>query len=145
MRKTRILVMVALAAMLLALGSAPARACWDEEVGTCSMCNGSGARECNYCNGGTKNCTFCHGSGTVVVSCPGCGGRGFQEGDRCPDCGGSRKVQETCDNCSGTGTTVCGSCEGRGITECFGCSGTGQTVIRKTWNPNCGVDHSEDN
>lgn len=119
----------------------PAMACWVEERGTCRTCNGTGQRSCNYCSGGTKNCGFCRGSGQVSVPCAGCGGGGKVEESPCGDCGGSGKVAETCDNCTGTGKIVCGSCEGSGQAECAFCSGTGETVVRKTWDPNCGVDH----
>lgn len=130
-----------LTAILLFALTVPALACWVEERGPCRTCNGTGWRSCNSCSGGTRNCGFCFGSGQVSVRCGGCGGSGQVADSPCGDCGGSGKVTETCDNCSGTGSIVCVTCEGAGQVECFFCGGTGETVVRKYWDPDCGVDH----
>lgn len=139
--KSTLAALVAL--FLLAVPASPARACWVEETGTCRICGGTGERSCNYCHGGTKNCGFCHGSGSVSVRCSGCGGSGQVGDEACGDCSGEGKVTESCDNCTGTGSIVCGSCDGSGQATCNFCSGTGETVVRKTWDPDCGVDHKK--
>lgn len=95
-----------------------------EEVFTCTGCEGAGAVGCDGCRSagrvtcatcrGAKEvlCTKCNGSGTFVrgqslVDCRSCGGRGSQACALCDDLG-----QIACAGCEGTGQVECVTCRG---------------------------------
>ncbi|CAI5767475.1 protein SSUH2 homolog isoform X2 [Podarcis lilfordi] len=67
----------------------------------CPTCGSTGRSHCSRCNGNSKQqCGRCHGRGVRFVD------------DTCEQCSGSGI--ENCQECSGTGTTVCNDCEGKG-------------------------------
>jgi hypothetical protein len=139
----RVRMTLALLALFGVLAGAPALACWEEETGTCRTCGGTGYQACQSCSDGTRACGMCGGSAVVQVRCQGCGGSGERGGEVCASCGGEGRSEQVCEHCQGTGRLVCGMCGGTAQRTCFFCSGTGETVVRRTWNPDCGVDHSQ--
>ena len=73
----------------------------EDEIETCSECDGDGKIDCSECNGeGNKDCPECDGSGEVEenVECGNCDGKGYLE---CDECESNGKIN--CDNCGGEG------------------------------------------
>ncbi|KAA0226239.1 MAG: hypothetical protein HND42_02025 [Armatimonadetes bacterium] len=82
---------LALCVLLVSVsGFAPISGCRESSV--CSLCNGTGMRDCEKCKGGEAECVFCHGSGKM----------------------GSEK----CGNCEGDGQAMCLKCKGSGEVPC---------------------------
>lgn len=80
----------------------------ENEIETCSYCNGSGQ----------ENCYTCNGNG--VIDCTECGGDGEIDGEECSNCGGDGVTP--CEECDGNGTHNCDECDGSGEYD------TGNTV-----------------
>jgi hypothetical protein len=90
---------------------------WPE---TCTSCNGkryTGTETCSKCDGtGKRDCTFCEGG---INSCRPCSGSGYNSNNY------------PCSNCSGRGGFYCSVCDGVGTRgQCHHCWGKGKKDVR---------------
>ncbi|TKS70813.1 Protein SSUH2 -like protein [Collichthys lucidus] len=72
-----------------------------------------------------KECHSCHATGKMP--CDDCSGNGYTKD--CWVCDGSgRKLEETCNNCHGSGKERCTSCNSEGMKKCETCKGNRQLL-----------------
>ena len=92
--RLRIVVLVVLVAgMILACSSGSGS-------GECFWCEGTGRRDCSFCDDGIDDCALCSNGRTASGN--------------------------TCSYCNGDGEKTCTFCNGRGYDTCNQCNGTGR-------------------
>lgn len=107
----------------------------DGEV-TCPDCDGNGVITCPDCDGeGVVTCPDCDGWGNYIdESCNNCGGTGYSDwgnNKKCHVCNGTGRYVVKCRRCKGKGTIRCWECGGEGTVECERCDGEGIIKCRK--------------
>ncbi len=122
--------------ILLFLEVAPA-------IDKCHSCDGTGERECDFCNGlGYMGaCERCVGSGMLDEMCPKCDGskyvsvrssNGQYTQTACPYCHSTGSIRVKCPRCIGTGrNNKCMTCLGTGRVKCRYCGGRGYNLDQK--------------